>query len=181
MLSPYIAAIQIGSLQVQSTYARPTTAQVEVAPEIHNPLLDQKELEKIIKPVEPLKAPTAKKIAKLKPKPIPKPKVAQRASERAIQAAPAGWYPYGQCTYWVWSKRPVPGWNDASNWKWQAQRDGWTVSSTPVVGAIAWEPGHVAYVESVNGSTVTVSEMNVKGLGVVSYRTTPIREFSYLY
>lgn len=177
MLSPYIAAIQIGNLQIQSEYTRPTTTIVEVAPEDYHPILNKEDIQRIEssqKPIEPLRA---KKLAKLKPKHIPKPK----APRRAVKSAPAGWYPYGQCTYWVWTKRAVPGWNDASDWKWQATRDGWTVSSTPVMGAIAWEPGHVAYVESVSGSTVTVSEMNVKGLGIVSTRTVPATTFKYIY
>lgn len=127
--------------------------------------------------VATIKAPQLEELPKLEPIPIPKPK----APQRAVNRAPAGWYPKGQCTWYIWTKRDVPGWNNASEWKWQAKRDGWTVSNTPVVGAIAWEPGHVAYVEKVSKTTVTVSEMNVKGLGVVSYRTVPYREFSYLY
>lgn len=95
--------------------------------------------------------------------------------------APVGWYPKGQCTYWVWSKRHVPGWNDASDWRWQAERDGWTVSAQPVVGAIAWQYGHVALVEAFSDTTVTISEMNYHGLGVVSHRTLPINTFRYIY
>jgi surface antigen len=37
---------------------------------------------------------------------------------------------------------------------------------------VTWESwwGHVAYVESVDGSCWTVSEMNYKGFGIVDYR-----------
>lgn len=127
-------------------------------------------------PIQPLEAPTIQKIDKIAYIVETPVKTPVRGSK-----APSGWYPYGQCTYWVWTKRVVPGWNDASDWLWQARRDGWTISSKPIVGAIAWEPGHVAYVESVKGSSVTVSEMNYKGLGVVSRRTVPISTFQYIY
>lgn len=57
---------------------------------------------------------------------------------------------------------------------------GYVINSTPAVGAIAqWEgddsnpnvsPGHVAYVESVSGSSITVSEDNVILNGLANYR-----------
>lgn len=94
---------------------------------------------------------------------------------------PSGWFPYGQCTYLVWSQRSVGFWNDASDWYWQAQRDGWSTGSTPQVGAIAWQYGHVALVTAVNGDTITIKEMNYKGLGVVSSRTVPASSFKYIY
>lgn len=93
----------------------------------------------------------------------------------------AGWFPYGQCTYWVWSKRHVGQWNNATDWLWQAQRDGYATGSTPRVGAIAWEYGHVSYVEAVNGDMVTISEMNYSGVGVVTRRTLPASSFTYIY
>lgn len=108
-------------------------------------------------------------------------------SQTAIRASSgANSYSYGYCTHWVASKRYVPnGWGNAISWKYYAQYQGWTVSSQPIVGAIAYEPtggyGHVAFVESVNGTTVTVSEKNYKGWNVVSYRTVPISQFTYLY
>ena len=92
-----------------------------------------------------------------------------------------GWYPYGQCTYYVSTRKTVGQWNDATDWLWQAQRDGWATGSTPQVGAIAWEYGHVAYVESVSGDMVTVSEMNYLGWGVRSSRTVHKSVFTYIY
>jgi LysM repeat protein len=57
-----------------------------------------------------------------------------------------------------------------------------TVGSAPRAGAIGEEPGHVVYVESVNGSMVTISEMNYNGgVGVVHRRTVPASEFRYIY
>ncbi|MFA4996307.1 MAG: CHAP domain-containing protein [Patescibacteria group bacterium] len=85
-------------------------------------------------------------------------------------------YPYGYCTYYVATRRYVPtSWGDAKNWLNSATRAGYQTGSTPAVGAIvvtreSWW-GHVAYVESVNGNEITISEMNAKGWGVTSRRT----------
>ena len=77
----------------------------------------------------------------------------------------------GQCTAFVWGRvyemgfstqfPPVSGdagqpWIDAANNS--AHR--YTVSPTPRANSIAVWSGHVAYVESVNGSTVVISEAN---------------------
>ena len=101
---------------------------------------------------------------------------------KSVSAAPgkkANGYPYGYCTYYVATRRAVPtGWGDAKNWFSSAKRAGWSTGSAPVVGAIMvtsesfW--GHVAYVESVDGNSFTVSEMNYKGWGVTSRRTISI-------
>jgi surface antigen len=95
--------------------------------------------------------------------------------------APSGWYPYGQCTYWVYTQRSVGNWNNASEWVWQAQRDGYATGSTPRVGAIAQRGNHVAYVTSIGKGSVTITEMNWQGLGVVSTRTVPASYFTYIY
>lgn len=83
-------------------------------------------------------------------------------SSKDAQAAspPAGWYPVGQCTWWVWTKRPVGFWNDATRWLEQARQDGYATGTIPETGAIAWRYGHVAYVESVDGNKILVSEAN---------------------
>jgi hypothetical protein len=99
------------------------------------------------------------------------------------QASPgAGWYPVGQCTWWVWTKRPVGFWNDATDWKWQAIRDGYSVSDVPVAGAIAWTYGHVAYVESVNSDgSVNISEANYDSQGSIRYVTVSRSSYTYIY
>lgn len=102
-------------------------------------------------------------------------------STQNTSTAPAGWYPKGQCTWWVWTKRPVGRWNNASDWKWQAIRDGYTFSNTPVAGAIAWKYGHVAYVESVGDGTVTISEANYNSRGSIRTVTIPVDSYQYLY
>lgn len=57
----------------------------------------------------------------------------------------------------------TPGGGSAHSWKSQWERHGWTVSSTPAPGWVAWFPGgnHVAYVNSVlaDGS-VFIEEYN---------------------
>lgn len=96
-------------------------------------------------------------------------------------------YAYGYCTYYVASRRYVPSnWGNAYNWYYAARAAGYAVGSAPAVGAIAWTPsgyyGHVAYVESVSGGSVTVSEMNYGGgWNRISYRTTSASEFRYIY
>ncbi len=93
-------------------------------------------------------------------------------------------YQRGQCTWYVKNRKPsVPeGWHDATDWKYYATKAGWTVSSTPVAGAIGWVYGHVVYVESVSGSMVTISEMNYD---YVPYHTrtitVPAGRYTYLY
>ena len=94
-------------------------------------------------------------------------------------------YYWGQCTWYVKNRRPEIGnmWGNAGyNWLSAARAAGFSTGTAPAVGAIAVEPGHVAIVESVSGSAVSVSEMNWNGgVGVVSYRTTSASEFQYIY
>jgi surface antigen len=94
-------------------------------------------------------------------------------------------YEWGNCTYWVFIQRqtegkPIPNnWGNAATWAYFAGLQGYAVDQTPAVGAImqtadsARGLGHVAYVVRVDSETGewTISEMNVKGLNVVSERT----------
>lgn len=97
-------------------------------------------------------------------------------------------YAWGNCTYWVFIKRkeagdPIPNtWGNAADWELNARLQGYKVDQTPTVGSImqtansAHGLGHVAYVtavDSVTGSW-TISEMNAKGLNVVSERTLTV-------
>jgi surface antigen len=98
-------------------------------------------------------------------------------------------YTRGYCTYYVAGRRSVPGnWGNASQWYYNAIASGYSVGATPQAGAIAQTSGgwggygHVAYVESVNGGMVTVSEMNYNGgWNRVSSRTVPASTFRYIY
>ena len=87
-------------------------------------------------------------------------------------------FPYGWCTYWVATKRSIPWSGNANQWPLHASTMGYSVSLVPKEGAVMVEDigsmGHVSYVESVDENHFTVSEMNYKGWGVVSYRTLSI-------
>lgn len=96
-------------------------------------------------------------------------------------------YAGGNCTWYVASRIPVPSYmGNARYWAGGLGAAGWTVSGVPQVGAIAqttagWA-GHVAVVEAVNSDgSVTVSEMNYQGLGVISMRTTSVYDWTYIY
>lgn len=86
-----------------------------------------------------------------------------------------GKFPWGQCTYYVSTKRRVPWSGDAWTWYRNARDFGRPEGHTPVAGAIvvmwgSWV-GHVAYVEKVGeDGSFLISEMNVRGLGVYDQR-----------
>lgn len=108
---------------------------------------------------------------------------AQIATQPTVQVGNS--YDYGQCTWYVANRRAVPSnWGSAGSWLSNAIASGYNTGSVPRPGAIAWSPGHVAYVESAGGG-VTVSEMNFWGNGggwnIVSYRTVPAGSFVYIY
>lgn len=95
--------------------------------------------------------------------------------------AKANGYPYGWCTYYVATRRYVPSsWGNARNWLSSAKRSGYSTGSEPAEGAIVvtsesgW--GHVAFVEDVSGGSITISEMNYSGWGVISRRTISAHE-----
>ena len=84
-------------------------------------------------------------------------------------------FPYGYCTWYVSQKRCIPWGGNAGAWLYNARAAGYATGSVPVPGAImvtreSWW-GHVAYVESVSGNYVTISEMNKIGWGRISWRT----------
>jgi len=60
---------------------------------------------------------------------------------------------------------------NADAWGTWASNHGYTVNSTPAVGAVAWwSSGHVAWVESAGGGNVTVEEYNRTYTGQYSQR-----------
>lgn len=91
-------------------------------------------------------------------------------------------YYWGQCVWYI--KNVVPwvqnGWGSAYQWKYTS---GHRISPVPSVGTVAWARNynHVALVIGVSGSSVRISEMNARGLGVISERLAPISEFEYIY
>lgn len=105
--------------------------------------------------------------------------VAQTAA-RPVAAAPVATpkpsyssvntYPVGQCTWGVKSLAPWVGnnWGNGGQWAASAAAAGFSVGTTPVVGAVAvWTGGgygHVAYVTAVESSTrIRVMESNING------------------
>ncbi len=93
-------------------------------------------------------------------------------------------YVRGYCTWYAKNRRPdLPNnLGNANTWVARARAQGIPTGSAPRVGAIGQQGMHVVYVEQVHGNdTVTVSEMNFKGFGIVSSRTVPASYFQYIY
>lgn len=109
----------------------------------------------------------------------------QTAAAPVARGSSAGnTYAYGWCTWYAKERRPdLP--NNLGNggqWVANAAAQGIPTGSTPRVGAIAEEPGHVAYVESVNGSMITISEMGWNYTqGEYNTRTVPAANYRYIY
>ena len=90
----------------------------------------------------------------------------------------AGLFEWGNCTWWVAQRRAVTWLGNGGEWYANARAQGYAVGDQPLPGAILVRRsagyggyGHVAYVESVDGTTFTVSEMNVDGVGQLTTRT----------
>jgi surface antigen len=84
-------------------------------------------------------------------------------------------FPYGQCTWYVSTRFYVPWGGNAKAWLANAGAYGYSTGKTPVPGSIVVTSesrfyGHVAFVESVTPSTITISEMNFVGWARKSIR-----------
>ena len=94
-------------------------------------------------------------------------------------------FAYGECTWYVATKRCVPWGGNADAWFYNAAQMGYQEGSVPEVGAVAvwWAGrggaswvGHVAYVEEVGPADglpagyFEISEMNWDGWDMVDYR-----------
>jgi len=78
-------------------------------------------------------------------------------------------YDYGYCTYYAAFKLAVPNnWGNANTWDNYAAASGWTVSTTPRVGAIAQSDGgylgHVGVVEAVSADGIMIKYSDMNGL-----------------
>jgi surface antigen len=98
-------------------------------------------------------------------------------------------FAYGECTWYVATKRCIPWGGNADAWYYNAARMGYKEGHIPEVGAVAvWYPGrggasyygHVGYVEAVGptsrvpAGSFEVSEMNAMcGWDCVDYRVVP--------
>lgn len=101
-----------------------------------------------------------------------------------VASYPGDSYAWGNCTWWAAMRRSQIGesipnsWGNAATWAVRAQGEGYLVDHNPTYGAIMQISsvdnglGHVAFVESVSADgSWSISEMNVKGLDVVDYKT----------
>lgn len=95
-------------------------------------------------------------------------------------------YEPGQCVWGVanWKRVPI-GMHNANQWDDYARAWGWTVSSTPRVGAVAETDagyyGHVALVIAISGGQTEVREMNYQGPFITDERWTPVSAWQYIY
>ncbi|HYW22806.1 MAG TPA: CHAP domain-containing protein [Terriglobales bacterium] len=105
--------------------------------------------------------------------------VLAQAQAQIVPFSGSGPYPnhftFGYCTYYVATRRYIPWFGNAIDWWPNARAYGYPEGQTPQVGAVLVTResavGHVAYVESVSGSTFVVSEMNFTAWDVVDRRT----------
>lgn len=102
------------------------------------------------------------------PKPVVKPQ--PQVTTSAVTSFGNSSFPFGQCTYYVATRRNVTWSGNAWQWFGNAQAAGLATGQQPRAGAImvSWESaiGHVAYVEAVTpDGSFRVSEMNYGGYG----------------
>ncbi len=112
-------------------------------------------------------------------------KPSEDAPSTGLQYTATG-YSYGQCTWYVSHRRPIPqNWGNARDWVRNAKAAGFTTGPHARPGAIgqttAGRYGHVVYVEQVQDGKVYVSEMNYVGWNRLSYRWANESEFAYIY
>lgn len=106
-------------------------------------------------------------------------------------------YPWGECTWYVFNRGKQVGVNFdpfmGNGGQWM-NKPGFTTTHTPTEhSALSFSPGqaganpiygHIAFVEQVKSDgSILVSECNVKGLGVISYRTfdaQTAKQFTYV-
>ena len=84
-------------------------------------------------------------------------------------------FPYGECTYYVATRRAIAWSGNADQW-WANAQPYRPEGHVPVAGAVAlfdyWPDGHVSYVDYVNADgSFVISEMNYAGWGRIDQRT----------
>lgn len=122
------------------------------------------------------------------PAPAPAPSRNKKIDFASLAGAGTGKsraFPIGQCTWYVAQKRFVPWSGHAKSWLANARSYGFTTGNSPQSGAImvltegGWTGrlyGHVAFVETVQGEWITISEMNYTGWGAKSVRTLNVND-----
>lgn len=116
--------------------------------------------------------------------------IAWQQSGGHVGVGPCGdHFAYGQCTWYVASRRCVPWGGNARDWFYNAAAMGYKEGHMPIAGAVVvfWPGGdgasryfgHVAYVEAVGPAAgipagyFKLSEMNFNGWNRVNYRVLP--------
>ncbi|MDQ3123782.1 MAG: LysM peptidoglycan-binding domain-containing protein [bacterium] len=110
--------------------------------------------------------------------------VTQRVPTVKRGESSGNFYTPGYCTWFVKNQRSdLPNnLGNADTWVIRARAQGLATGSTPRAGAVGQRGMHVVYVKSVNkDGTVNISEMNHKGLWVITHRTLPGNYFQYIY
>lgn len=105
-------------------------------------------------------------------------------STGALASSKGNLYTAGNCTWYVKSKRPdLPNnLGNADTWVIRARSQGMPTGTTPRAGAVGQRGIHVVYVERINSDgTITISEMNYRGLYKITWRTLPANYFTYIY
>lgn len=100
--------------------------------------------------------------------------------EKNIDLPKKNRFPWGQCTWYVATKRNVYWSGNARNWYYNAKAVGRPVGKTPKIGSIivlsSGYYGHVGYVEKVDGNVITYSESNNPRLGKITWQTVDYRK-----
>lgn len=122
---------------------------------------------------------------------LPQGNGAQTGASSNVTASVGNRYAFGNCTFYVYERRPEIGsfWGNASSWAASARAAGFTVvQGVPKAGAIfqyGGGYGHVGMVESVDhaNGTMRISDMNgIAGFNAVGYDTVPINgSWNYIY
>lgn len=122
----------------------------------------------------------------------PKPKTIATPAKRSVgiayadipdEAGSTHIFAKGNCTWYVARKFHVTWGGDAKYWLKNAAEAGYRTGQVPQAGAVVvtsenGKHGHVALVEKIDhaNGTMTISEMNYKGLGIVDSRELPLKD-----
>lgn len=105
-------------------------------------------------------------------------------------------YAGGNCTWYAYERRaqlgrPIGGmWGNAYSWASSARGAGYSVGSSPAVGAVIQTSGggggygHVGVVERIEDDGIVISDMNYAGYNVVTWRKIPasqVGSYQYIY
>lgn len=160
------AAAQAAAQAQAESVAKAQAAEVQQAPAVATPAATAVATPAPVAQTAPQTSSVAAPVAQTAARPVAAAPVATpKPSYSSVNT-----YPVGQCTWGVKSLAPWVGnnWGNGGQWAASAAAAGFSVGTTPVVGAVAvWTGGgygHVAYVTAVESSTrIRVMESNFNG------------------